>query len=304
MTRKALGRGLSALLREVEPAEAASTAPDVPPTAVVATSGLSEIALDLIDTSPFQPRTHFDPQALEELARSMRSGGVVQPVIARRVGSRYELVAGERRLRAARLAGLQSIPTIVRPLSDQQALEISLLENLQREDLNPLEQARAFERLANEFALTQEEIAERTGKDRATIANLMRLLRLPKEVQELVEQGKLTAGHARALLKLEESPVVQRVLARRMAARRISVRQAEQMVERKLPTAKKKRAVERPVDPNLQAAQETLERALGTKVRIIEQRGGRGRIQIDYYGLENLDHIYYTIVGTAPKRPD
>lgn len=302
MTRKALGRGLSALLRDIGPAEAA--APDVQPTAVVATSGLSEIALDLIDTSPFQPRTHFDPQALEELARSMRSGGVVQPVIARRVGSRYELVAGERRLRAARLAGLQSIPTIVRPLSDQQALEISLLENIQREDLNPLEQARAFERLANEFALTQEEIAERTGKDRATIANLMRLLRLPKEVQELVEQGKLTAGHARALLKLEESPVVQRVLARRMAARRISVRQAEQMVERKLPTAKKKRAAERPVDPNLQAAQETLERALGTKVRIVEQRGGRGRIEIDYYSLENLDHIYYTIVGTAPKRPD
>lgn len=304
MTRKALGKGLSALLREVEPAEAAPTAPDVPPTAVVARSGLSEIALDLIDASPFQPRSHFNPQALEELARSMRSGGVVQPVIARRVGSRYELVAGERRLRAARLAGLQSIPTIVRPLSDQQALEISLLENLQREDLNPLEQARAFERLANEFALTQEEIAERTGKDRATIANLIRLLRLPKEVQELVEQGKLTAGHARALLKLEESPVVQRVLARRMAARRISVRQAEQMVERKLPTTKKKRAAERPVDPNLQAAQETLERALGTKVRIIEQRGGRGRIEIDYYSLENLDHIYYTIVGTAPKRPD
>ncbi len=305
MTRKALGKGLSALLREVDPAEAApAAAPAVPPTAVVATSGLSEIALDLIDASPFQPRAHFDPQALEELARSMRSGGVVQPVIARRVASRYELVAGERRLRAARLAGLQGIPTIVRPLSDQQALEISLLENIQREDLNPLEQARAFDRLANEFALTQEEIAERTGKDRATIANLMRLLRLPKEVQELVEQGKLTAGHARALLKLEESPVVQRVLARRMAARRISVRQAEQMVERKLPTAKKKRAAERPLDPNLQAAQETLERALGTKVRIIEQRGGRGRIEIDYYSLENLDHIYYTIVGTAPNRPD
>lgn len=304
MTRKALGKGLSALLREVEPAEAASTASDVPPTAVVAMSGLSEIALDLIDASPFQPRAHFDPQALEELARSIRSGGVVQPVIARRVASRYELVAGERRLRAARLAGLQSIPTIVRPLSDQQALEISLLENIQREDLNPLEQARAFDRLANEFALTQEEIAERTGKDRATIANLMRLLRLPKEVRELVEQGKLTAGHARALLKLEESPVVQRVLARRMAARRISVRQAEQMVERKLPTARKKRPAERPVDPNLQAAQETLERALGTKVRIVEQRGGRGRIEIDYYSLENLDHIYYTIVGTAPKRPD
>ncbi len=304
MTRKALGKGLSALLRDVEPAEAAPTAaPDTPPTVVGAAGGLSEIALELIDASPFQPRAHFNPQSLEELARSMRSGGVVQPVIARRIGTRYELVTGERRLRAARLAGLQSIPTIVRPLSDQQALEISLLENIQREDLNPLEQARAFERLANEFALTQEEIAKRTGKDRATIANLMRLLRLPKEVQELVEQGKLTAGHARALLKLEESPVVQRVLARRMAARRISVRQAEQMVERKLPTAKKKRAAERPVDPNLQAAQEALERALGTKVRVIEQKGGRGRIEIDYYSLENLDHIYYTIVGTEPKRP-
>ncbi len=162
----------------------------------------------------------------------MRTGGILQPVIVRPVGGSYELVAGERRLRAARLAELSRIPAVVRVLSDEQAVELSLVENIQREDLNPLEQARAFERLSSEFALTQDEIARRTGKDRTTVANMMRLLRLPADVQVLVEEGRLTAGHARALLKLEDSPALQRVLAKRMAARRVSVRQAEEMVDR------------------------------------------------------------------------
>ena len=166
---------------------------------------------------------HFNAAALEELAQSMRAGGVVQPVVVRPMGDRYELVAGERRLRAARLAGLAQIPSIVRVLSDEQALELSLVENIQREELSPLEQGRAFERLSSDFALTQEEIARRTGKDRTTVANLMRLLRLPQEVHALMEEGKLTAGHARALLRLEDSPVLQRVLAKRMVARRVSV---------------------------------------------------------------------------------
>jgi ParB family chromosome partitioning protein len=213
------------------------------------------------------------------------------------MGDRYELVAGERRLRAARLAQLTQIPAIVRILSDEQALELSLIENIQREDLSALEQARAFERLSGDFALTQEEIAKKTGKDRTTVANLMRLLRLPQEVQELMEQGKLSAGHARALLRLEDSPVIQRVLAKRMAARRISVRQAEDMVERRLPGAKREKVSTPATDPNVRAAQEAMERALGTKVRIIERKGGGGRLEIDYYSLDDLQRLYDAVIG-------
>ena len=159
-------------------------------------------------------------------------------------------------------------------------------------------------RLASDFALTQEEIARRTGKDRATVANIMRLLRLPAEVQALVEEGKLTAGHARALLKLEDSPVLQRVLAKRMAARRVSVRQAEEMVERRLPGAKKERITGTPLDPNVRAAQEAMERALGTKVRVVERKGGRGLIQIEYYSLEDLNRLYDKILGGIGSQPE
>ena len=304
MTRKALGKGLSALLPDVRPAdpEPVAAAKFSAVVRVPSSSALQEVPLERIDASRFQPRVHFDQQGLEELAQSLRSGGVVQPIILRPLGQRLELVAGERRLRAARLAGLERLPALVRVLSDEQALELSLVENIQREDLNPLEQARAFERLANDFALTQEQIAARTGKDRATVANLLRLLRLPQEVQELVEEGKLTAGHARALLKLEDSPVLQRVLAKRIVARRMSVRQAEEMVERRMPEAKKERAVSRPLDPNVRAAEEAMQLALGTKVRILERKGGRGRVEIDYYNLEDLNRIYYKVVGSEPIR--
>jgi len=302
MTRKALGKGLSALLPDSSPVAAEPVVPvRVSATLPAATAtGLQEVPLDRIDASPFQPRVHFDQQSLDELAQSFRTGGVVQPIILRPIGQRYELVAGERRLRAARLANIERLPAIVRILSDEQALELSLVENIQREDLNALEQARAFERLANDFALTQEQIAARTGKDRATVANLLRLLRLPQEVQQLVEEGKLTAGHARALLKLEDSPVIQRVLAKRIVARRMSVRQAEEMVERRMPDAKKERAVSRPQDPNVRAAEEAMEQALGTKVRIHQRKSGRGRVEIDYYNLEDLNRVYYKIVGSEP----
>lgn len=304
MTRKALGKGLSALLRDFEPPGEASAEPQAaPPPGTQAVEGIQQVPLERVQASAFQPRAQFDPQGLQELAQSMRSGGVVQPVTVRPLGDRYELVAGERRLRAARLAGLSHIPAIVRTLSDEQALELSLVENIQREDLNALEQARAFDRLASEFALTQEEIAGRTGKDRATVANLMRLLRLPAEVQQLLEEGKLTAGHARALLKLEDSPVLQRLLAKRMANRRVSVRQAEEMVERRLPQAKKQRLVRPAQDANVQAAEEAMEQALGTKVRVVERKGGRGQIEIDYYSMEDLNRIYDTIVSIAAKPP-
>lgn len=288
MARQALGRGLSALLPELE----GDTKPEAAQPAVTSTTGLAELPLELVDASPYQPRVQFAPKPLEELAQSLKVGGVVQPIIVRPVGERFELVAGERRLRASKIAGLEKIPAIVRTLSNQQALEVSLLENVQREDLNPLEQARAYDRLSSEFALTQEEIASRTGKDRTTIANLVRLLRLPGEVQAMVEEGKLTAGHARALLRLEDSPGLLQVLARRMSARKISVRQAEEMVERKLPGAKKQRVIPKPSDPNIQAAQEAMERALGTKVRVVERGGGRGKIEIYYYNVEDMNRIY------------
>jgi ParB family chromosome partitioning protein len=195
MTRKALGKGLSALLREVEhpaaqpppvPTPAPAAAAPLPhPAPVPAAGGIQEIPVDLIVASTFQPRTHFEKSALDELAQSMRTGGVVQPVIVRPMGESFELVAGERRLRAARLAGLARIPAMVRIISDEKALEMSLIENIQREELSALEQARAFEKLSSDFALTQEEIARRTGKDRATVANIMRLLRLPAECKRL-----------------------------------------------------------------------------------------------------------------------
>ncbi len=302
MTRKALGKGLSALLRDFEPATQPAPAAAVPE-APSAASGLLEVPLEAIQPSPYQPRARFNPEALEELAQSMRAGGVVQPIIVRPMGDRYELVAGERRLRAARLADLSRIPVIVRTLSDEQALELSLVENIQREELSSLDQAHAFDRLASEFALTQEEIARRTGKDRATVANTMRLLRLPQEVLRLLEDGRITAGHARALLKLEESPVLQRLLARRMANRRVSVRQAEAMVERRLPEAKKHKLVRPAPDPNVRAAEEAMQEALGTKVRVVERKGGRGHIEIDYYSLEDLNRIYYTVVGKGPEQP-
>ncbi len=312
MTRKALGKGLSALLRDVEQAPVALPVPPPPASLPAAPAvagpaaqpgGIQAISVERIATSSFQPRTRFDSAALEELAQSMRAGGVVQPVVVRPMGSQYELVAGERRLRAARIAGLAHIPSVVRVLSDEQALELSLIENIQREELSPLEQARAFDRLSSDFALTQEEIAKRTGKDRTTVANLMRLLRLPQEVHALMEEGKLSAGHARALLRLEDSPVLQRVLAKRMAARRVSVRQAEEMVERRLPGAKKERVSAPPVDPNVRAAQESMERALGTKVRIVERKGGGGRVEIDYYSVEDLNRIYDAVVGKPADNP-
>ncbi len=311
MTRKALGKGLSALLREtplpIPPPNPTLTQAWIPQDPVSSEphhlepqgSGLREIPLEKVRASAFQPRVQFEDQALAELAQSIRTGGVLQPIIVRPASGGFELVAGERRVRAAKLAGMSLVPALVRVLSDEQAIELSLVENIQREDLNPVEQARAFDRLSSEFGLTQDEIAQRTGKDRTTVANTMRLLRLPQEVLAMVEDGRLTAGHARALLKLEDSPVLQRVLAKRMASRRVSVRQAEEMVDRRLPGAKRKRVLEPPRDPNVRAAEETMERALGTKVRVVELKGGRGRVEIDYYTLEGLDRIYYKLVGEA-----
>jgi len=282
MSRKALGRGLSALLQEVE------TRP----------TGVEEIQLDLIDPNPLQPRREFPKAALEELAASIRSSGVVQPVLLRRADARYQLVAGERRWRAARLAGLASVPAVIRDLSDGEALELALTENLMREDLNPLEVARAYEILQQRFELTHEQIAERLGATRSNVTNTLRLLKLPSSVQEMIVDGQLSMGHARALITLD-SHAAQARFAGLIVKQGLSVRQVESMVaihtSKKPPAKPKPLAESDSLDPNTRAAVLELERVLGTRVKIV---GGqtRGRIEISYFSQEDLTRIYDLIV--------
>lgn len=262
-----------------------------------------EIALDRIERNPFQTRTHFDEKKLQELAVSIKASGVHQPVVVRELpGGTYQLIAGERRWRASKLAGLATVPAIVRQVSDELALEMTIVENLQREDLNPMEQARAFNRLGHEFRMTQEQMAERTGKDRATITNFMRLLRLPKMVQGLIEAGELTMGHGRALLALETVEQMEGS-AQFMVAGAMSVRNAELFVQDQLnPEMKKKRldakaaAAEKTQDPNVREAQDRLQRALGLRVRI-EDKKGKGRVIIDYSGVDDFDAILGALGG-------
>ena len=306
MPRNALGRGLSALIREPEPqlpppppqpqvpaqapaAGRAAAATAVAP-ALSPVEALAHIDIDLIDPSPFQPRTRFREEALEELSRSIRASGIVQPLVVRRVGQRYQLIAGERRWRAAQRAAMSRVPAVVRDVRDDVALEMTLVENLQREDLNPIEQARAFQRLVDEFHLTQEEVAERTGKDRATIANSVRLLRLEDPIQELLEEGRLSAGHGRALLAVAEAK--ERLeLARRIARGGMTVRQLERHVAR----AGRAKPDRQPaaIDPNTKWAIEELQRKFGTKITIHPLRPGRpGLLAFEYYDAADLTRLY------------
>src|SRR3989442_6575566 len=225
MTRKGLGRGLSALIRDPEPPQQVSP-PATPPS--VTAGEPQQIDIDLIDPSPYQPRTRFREEPLEELARSIRSSGIIQPLILRTQGSRFQLIAGERRWRAAQRAGVLCVPPIRPEVPEEMALEITLVENIPREDLNPIEQARAFERPTVDFHLTQENVAERTGKDRTTVANAVRLLRLEKPLQDLIEDGRLTAGHGRALLAIPDAGLRQS-LAQRAARGGLTVRQIERL---------------------------------------------------------------------------
>lgn len=281
MTRKALGRGLSSLIRET----------DSPP----AGDGASQVKIDSIDPNPFQPRRTLPEESLRELASSIRSSGVVQPVLLRRVGDRYQLVAGERRWRAAQLAGLETVPAVIRTVSDRDALELALTENLLRDDLNPVEVARAYNALQENFGLTHDQIADRLGVNRATVTNTLRLLRLPPRVLELVETGALSAGHARCLLSLD-SASAQEQWAATIVAKGLSVRQ----VEAALATPSQARAPSQPQrdsppDPNLRAAVLELERTLGTRVKITGE-GHRGKIEIQYFSREDLHRIYDLIV--------
>jgi ParB family chromosome partitioning protein len=293
--RKVLGKGLSALLpqrpRDVEPSSAAGAALALAPPPAT-------LPLDQIHPNPLQPRVVFQADRLEELAASIRANGIIQPLIVRSHQGQFQLVAGERRWRAARLAGLTEVPVVVQEIAEPRMLEVALIENIQREDLNPIETAQAFERLRKELGLSQEEIGQRTGKDRSSIANAIRLLNLPPEVQVLLAEHRLSMGHARAILGLH-TPEEQIEIAEKTAAQGLSVRQVETLVQERTSERKTKSKREAVVDPNVKAAIEQLERVLGTRVRIVALSEQRGRIEIEYYSQAELDRLFEHIVGES-----
>lgn len=281
MSRKVLGRGLSVLLGEE--------------TENVKNEEFIEIDLDLIEPNAEQPRTRFTDDSLEDLAQSIRSNGIVQPIIVRRKGSKFQIVAGERRWRASQKVGLQKIPAIVKVIGDEKLLELALIENIQRQELNAIEEARAYKNLIETIGLTQEMIAERVGKNRTMITTFLRLLKLPDDIQKLVEEEKITAGHARALLMTEDE-YMQRHLAGKIIEMSMSVRETEKAVKRvgkgSLQTGENKRLSGKN-DANVQAAETKLRRRLGTQVQIIpDGRGTGGKIEIEYYSDSDLDRIY------------
>jgi ParB family chromosome partitioning protein len=293
MARNALGRGLGALIREseavsqvVSPTAATAVAP-----AQVATGGPLQIDIDLIDPSPYQPRTRFAEAGLEELAQSIRTSGIIQPLLVRKIASRYQLIAGERRWRASQRAQLLRVPVVLREVSDEQALELTLVENIQREDLNPIEQARAFERLMEEFHLTQDEVASRTGKERATVANSVRLLSLEGALLDWIEEGKITAGHGRALLAIEDRKL-RNDLALKASRGKLTVRQLERMATRRSRGRGQHTQVEA-YDPNRQAALDELQKHIGTRVTLhMPTKGKAGQLILDFYDEEQLNGLY------------
>ena len=294
-SRKALGKGLSSLL----PSRAAAPVAAPQPAAPAEPPAVNRLPIDQIEPNPNQPRTVFDPARLQDLAASIQANGIIQPLIVRKIGDKYHLIAGERRWRASRLAGLKDVPIVIADIHDDRLLEVALIENIQREDLNPIEVAVAFEKLSNDLGLSHEEIGKRTGKDRTTITNMLRLLRLPGDVQLLLAEKRLSMGHARAILGLPTEEL-QREVAEKAAAQGLSVRQVEQMVHNMTKAREVKKAdTPEPVDPNVKAAISELEAALGTRVRIVEKAPGKGKIEIDYYSQDDLDRIYAAITGES-----
>jgi ParB family transcriptional regulator, chromosome partitioning protein len=301
MPRNALGRGLGALIREPEPAAPVVDSQTPAPVATVggaaaaparepAHHGPQEIDIDLVEPSPYQPRTRFREEALDELARSIKASGIIQPIVVRPIGDRFQLIAGERRWRAAQRAGLTKASAIVRQVSDELALEMTLVENIQREDLNPIEAARAFERLMVEFQLTQESVAERTGKDRTTVANAVRLLKLEPIMQDWIEEGKLSAGHGRALLAVGD-PQLRMRYAQRAARGGLTVRQIERLASRHARGRKEKTEIH--VDPNIREALDELQRHLGTKILLRQRTKLRpGQLVLEYYEDAQLMGLY------------
>jgi ParB family chromosome partitioning protein len=279
--RKALGRGLDTLL------------PSRQAPVVHQGEAIHHLAIELIDRNPYQTRSHVDEASLAELAASISATGVLQPITVRAIPEgRFQLIAGERRWMASQLAGKSTVPAIVRQVSNEQAMEMTIIENLQREDLNPIEQARAFDRLGREFGLTQEQISLRTGKERSSVANFLRLLRMPESIQAMIESGQLSLGHAKALMGLD-SPGAIVTMAERIVKKSLSVRQTEDVVAQCLdPDVRMmdKQPKEPRIDPNVKEAQRELERALGVRVTITDRKG-RGKILLEYSSLEDFDRI-------------
>jgi ParB family chromosome partitioning protein len=288
--RKVLGRGLETLL----PSRSAPTQPAAP--APHHGDSIHQLSVGMIDPNPYQTRTNVDEGALQELAESIKATGVLQPITVRAVpGGRYQLIAGERRWMASRRAGKATVPAIVRQVSNEQAMEMTIIENLQREDLNPMEQARAFERLGREFGLTQEQISQRTGKERSSVANFLRLTRLPAEVQALVESNQISFGHAKALMSLD-TPEAMILMAKRILIKALSVRQTEVAIAGLLHPEEKAEKVARAIDPNVKEAERQMERTLGVRVTITDRKG-KGKILLEYSSLDDFDRILDALGG-------
>jgi len=287
MARQPLGRGLSALLGEDTATPSVSASP-------------MEIDVDLIEPNPEQPRTRFDDAHLEDLARSIRANGVVQPIVVRKRNGRYQIIAGERRWRATQRAGLRRIPAVVKDIPDDKLLELALVENIQRQELNAIEEANAYRKLIDYVGLTQEMVAERVGKDRTLIATSIRLLKLPNDVQKLIIEGSLSAGHGRALL-MTDDPKVQRAVAQSAVDIGLSVRETEKAVKRasrKGSQVTDNKSVTVQIDPNVKSAETKLTRVLSTKVTIIPSgRRAGGKIEIEYYNTDDLDRLFTMLVG-------
>jgi ParB family transcriptional regulator, chromosome partitioning protein len=284
MAKKALGRGLNALFTSTP------GAPD-------AADALLELDIDMLEPNADQPRSIFRDEKIEELAASIRANGIVQPLVARKLRGRYQIIAGERRWRAAQRAGLQKVPVVVREIPDDRVLELSLIENIQREELNPIEEANAYRRLIDGLGITQEEVARRVGRERSSVTNYLRLLKLPDEIQRWVEEDRISMGHARSLLALD-SPEEQRAVATQVIAGGLSVRETERLVKRHIegPRGRSGEAEPGKVDANVRAAEEKLSRKLGTKVKIQMLQNG-GRIEIHFYSDQELDNVYSIIMG-------
>jgi ParB family chromosome partitioning protein len=279
-TRRGLGKGLEALI----------------PVDEALTSSVAEVPVSAITRSPMQPRTALDPDALQELAASIREHGVIQPLIVSLQGPEsYQLIAGERRWQAARLAGLATVPVIVKEATPQEALELALVENIQRADLNPLEEASAFRQLVEEFGLTQEQVAGRVGKSRVAVTNTLRLLRLPAEVKQALAEDAIREGHARALLGLP-TPEAQIAALKIVKSKALSVRQTEELVRRLVAEPPPPKPKE-PISPEIQSLEQEFRDTLGTKVNLYRNKKGRGRVVIHFYSEEELETIYDVIVG-------
>lgn len=287
MARQTLGRGLSALIGDERPQ--------------FTEAGMREIDIDLIDPNPEQPRTRFSDDKLDELAASIRANGIVQPIVLREAGSRFQIVAGERRWRAAQRAELRKVPAVVRDIPDEKLLEIALVENIQRHELNPIEEANAYRKLIDTVGLTQELVAERVGKERTLITTTIRLLKLPKAVQQQIVEGKLSFSHGRALL-MTDDPAIQKTVANNIVARGMSVRETERTVKRLASEPAKpgmKEPAGRNVDANVKSAETKLMRHLSTNVKIVPaKKGTSGKIEIEYYGTDDLDRIYRMLLGS------